>query len=230
MRDELDPDELPPLVGGILIGGRSRRMGTAKALLEWEGRSFVERIASVLATVVAESWLLGSGLELPAEMARLPAVADAAGVRGPLAGLLAAFEARPGAAWLVLSCDQPLLSTPTLEWLIGERRSGRIAVLPRLVPGRIEPFPAIYEPGSRAELAAMAARACAAAGSSGAGSGAGSLQPLAENAGVRVVEVPQRFAGDFRGVNTPEEWSELRQGMAAEPDRRRQDARDPGRA
>ena len=39
---------LPPLVGGILIGGGSRRMGRPKALLEWDGATFVERIAAAL--------------------------------------------------------------------------------------------------------------------------------------------------------------------------------------
>ncbi len=53
-------EALPPLVGGILVGGASRRMGSAKSLLEWHGETFVERIATALTTVVPEVVLLGS--------------------------------------------------------------------------------------------------------------------------------------------------------------------------
>lgn len=211
MRDESQRAALPPLVGGILVGGGSRRMGSAKALLEWAGESFAERIARVLAGVVPELALLGCGADLPAKLAGLPRIADRSEVQGPLAGLLGAFAARPAAAWLVLTCDQPLLSRALLAWLIGERRAGCIAVLPRLAPGRIEPFPGIYEPACLPALAAL----------TGAGR-RGSLQPLAELAPVRVVPVPAALAGELRGVNTPEEWAALRRdaGRAAkDPDR-----------
>lgn len=204
MREERKLAALPPLVGGILIGGASRRMGRPKALLDWQGESFLERIAGALAAVVPEIFLLGSGLELPAGVASLPVVADAAGVGGPLAGLLSAAAARPDAAWLVLTCDQPLLTPAALAWLIGERRADRIAVLPRLAPGRLEPFPGIYEPGCRAALAALAE-----VGTAGPGKGA-SLQPLGGMAGVGVVTVPLALAAEFRGVNTPAEWTDLR--------------------
>ncbi len=93
---------------------------------------------------------------------------DLPGACGPLAGVLAAFAARPGAAWLIVTCDQPLLQTATLAWLIARRRIDRIAVLPRLVPGRIEPFPGIYEPGCRAALAAIAGRAAGVANAASA--------------------------------------------------------------
>ncbi len=202
MREERQFAVLAPLVGGILIGGASRRMGSPKALLEWQGESFLERIARTLAAVVPEVALLGSGIALPAGVASLSVVADGGGVAGPLAGLLSAAAARPDAAWLVLTCDQPLLSPAALAWLVGERRADRIAVLPRLVADRIEPFPGIYEPGCRAELAALAA---------GAGPGKGaSLQPLGALAAVGVVPVPPAFAAEFQGINTPADWADLR--------------------
>ena len=173
-------------------------MGTPKALLEWEGESFVERIAATLESVVSEVTLLGSVAGLPDAVASLPVVVDRVGANGPLAGLLAAFSARAEVAWLVLTCDQPLLSMAALEWLIGERRADRIAVLPRLSARRVEPFPAIYEPACRAVLEELA----------GPGR-SGSLQPVADLAQVHVVDVPPALGGEFRGVNTPAEWAEL---------------------
>ena len=204
-------EALPPLVGGILVGGASRRMGSAKALLEWHGETFVERITTVLTTVVPEVVLLGSPPALPPALAGLQVIDDLPGACGPLAGVLAAIAARPGAAWLIVTCDQPLLQTATLAWLIARRQIDRIAVLPRLVPGRIEPFPGIYEPGCRAALAAIAGRAAGLANAAGAGRGrGGSLQPLAGLADVRIAPVPRALRGALRGVNTAAEWAALR--------------------
>jgi molybdopterin-guanine dinucleotide biosynthesis protein A len=198
MRRDRQSGELAPLVGGILVGGQSQRMGRAKALLEWRGSTFVERIADRLAAVVPEVVLLGSAACLPSRIAALPTIADAPGVRGPLAGLLAAFALRPDSAWLVLTCDQPCLTPATLNWLIAGRRRDRLAVLPRLVPARIEPFPGIYEPGCRPALATLATSEAR-----------GSLQPLAGLAGAAIVEVPAALAAELRGINTPEEWEAL---------------------
>ena len=83
MRDESQRADLPPLVGGILIGGGSRRMGSAKALLEWQGESLVERIARVVAGVVPELALLGSGVDLPPRVAGLLRIADRTEAQGP---------------------------------------------------------------------------------------------------------------------------------------------------
>ena len=204
---------LPPLLGGILIGGGSRRMGSPKVLLEWAGTTFVERIATALQSVVPEIVLLGSGSGLPASVAHHLRVADRPGTQGPIAGLLAAFAARPGAAWLILSCDQPLVGAATLEWLIGERRPGRIAVLSRRTPDRIEPFPGIYEPGCRSVLSELAAP-----------ERRGSLQPLAGVAGVHLLAVPEPLAGELCGVNTPEELADLRGRSALQA---RPEAGDP---
>jgi molybdopterin-guanine dinucleotide biosynthesis protein A len=198
MRGELPSQGLPPLLGGILVGGQSRRMGRDKALLEWQGETFVARIAETLGSVVPAVFRLGAATGLPPSVAALPTLDDLPGVRGPLAGLLAAFAFRPDSAWLVLTCDQPRLTPATLRWLAGERRCERSAVLPRLVDSRIEPFPGIYEPGSRDALAALAAPGAS-----------GSLQPLAGMAGVGIVDLPEALRGELAGVNTPEELQVL---------------------
>lgn len=210
-------DPLPPLFGGILIGGGSRRMGAAKALLEWEGETFVERIARAVSAVVPELFLFGAGLKMPAALAQHAVVPDSGGASGPLAGLLAAFETRRDAAWLMVSCDQPLLSTLALEWLIAERRSDRIAVLPRLTPARIEPFPGIYEPRCHREIAQLAAP----------GSG-NSLQPIGDHPAVRIVDVPPRFAGEFLGANTPGELALLQSRAGRTGKDRHRERKRPG--
>jgi len=178
-----------PLWGGLLVGGASRRMGTPKQLLEVGGRPLAEIVAAALAPHVEALCLLGDG-EVPPALAALPRLADLAGVGGPLAGLLAALRARPGAGWLVAACDQPGLTPEAVAWLVARRGSGELAILPRRSPGRIEPFPGIYEAAAEPELRRLAR-------------GRASLQDLAGRPGVATPWLPPRWRPAWRGVNTP---------------------------
>ena len=117
----------------------------------------------------------------PVEFAR---IADDPRARGPLAGLLGGFAARPGRAWLVVACDQPWLDAAALAWLIGERSPRAIAVLPRRGDCGVEPFPAVYEPEAAPALAQLA----------GCGS---SFQPLAARADVATPRVPPELERAF---------------------------------
>jgi molybdopterin-guanine dinucleotide biosynthesis protein MobB len=158
----LDPERLPttldvishvldegwrrrPVHAGILIGGGSSRMGRPKQLVEHDGSSLVERVAGTLEQRLGTPVLLGSG-PVPDPLAQNPRLADPPGVRGPIAGLLAALRWDPGAAWLVAACDLPLMTPEAVDWLLAQRRPGRWAVLPQLPDGPPEPFLAVYEP------------------------------------------------------------------------------------
>ena len=61
-----------PLLGGVLIGGASSRMGRPKHLLEHDGTTFAERAVAALRPHVGDVVLLGSG-EVPSSLAGLPA-------------------------------------------------------------------------------------------------------------------------------------------------------------
>lgn len=64
-----------------------------------------------------------------------------------MAGVLAALRWAPQVSWLVVACDLPQLSLPSLEWLISTRSPGVWATLPRLQgPDRpTEPLLAHYD-------------------------------------------------------------------------------------
>jgi len=179
---------LAPLVGGLLVGGGSRRFGRAKALELLDGTSFAERAVAALRQVVGEVVLLGGG-PVPEALSGLERLPDAPGADGPLAGILAGLSARRDRAWLIAACDQPFLTRGLLEWLITRREPGRIAVLPRLVPGGLEPFPAIYEPGALGVLSGLAIDE-------------GSIQPLAGRCDVLTPTPPRELARALRDVDT----------------------------
>jgi len=108
------------VVGVVLAGGTSRRMGRDKALLEIEGSALVDRAAAVLA-VFCEPVVLSvaPGRRYP-KSPFLP-VEDERDDSGPLAGFEAVLDwARPRAV-LVLACDLPRIDEPVVERLLRAR-------------------------------------------------------------------------------------------------------------
>ncbi len=139
-----------PLLAGILVGGRSRRMGFPKQMIEIEGAPMAVRIAVGLEQVADDVVLLGGG-EAPASLGGRTRLPDARDSGGPMAGLLSALRWAPCAAWIIASCDLPRVNASAIRWLAGQRRPGRWAVMPTL-EGRAEPLLATYEPQALALL------------------------------------------------------------------------------
>lgn len=99
--------------GIVLAGGRSSRMGVAKAGLEWHGSTLLYRTSALLArTVGGPVVVVGApDQQLPALPSGVRVVADPVEGRGPMQGLaagLAAVADRAPAAF-VCSTDLPLL-------------------------------------------------------------------------------------------------------------------------
>ena len=199
------PSPLPPLLGGLLVGGASRRMGRPKALVEVGGVTLAGRAAAALAPHVERLVLLGDG-PVPPELAALerlvdaplaplaPASSSSAAPAGPLAALLAALRAEPGSAWLLCPCDLPSVREEAVAWLVGERRPERLAVMARRGPAAPpEPLLAVYEPAIRPAVEALAA--------------AGGRAPrlLAGLDGVAVLVPPPALAACWQDADRPED-------------------------
>lgn len=194
-----EPHVDSPIHGGLLVGGRSRRMGRPKALLAAPGgTTLAGRAAAALSPWVDDLWLLGDG-PVPAELDAVARLADAADAPGPLAGLLAALRHRPDGTWLTCPCDLPHVRAEAVAWLLAQRRPGRAAVLPRVDDGPPEPLFALYEPTALPLLEALVA--------------AGRTAPrrLAEREGVVVVRVPDELARCWRDADTPGELARERE-------------------
>jgi len=148
----------PPLYGCVLIGGGSRRMGQPKHLLEREGRTWLESLASVLGQQCQEVVISGAG-EVPPSLAAHARVPDAPRLPGPLGGILSVMRWAPHACWLVCACDMPAFSPQAMQWLLSERVPGVWAALPQLPESRgVEPLGAYYDRRARPLLEQMAAR------------------------------------------------------------------------
>jgi molybdopterin-guanine dinucleotide biosynthesis protein A len=138
------------MLGVVLAGGQSRRMGRDKAALVVEGATLVERAASRLVQTCARTIVAGGR---HTAFGSLESVPDGPG-GGPVAGILGAAAAHPGQSLLVLACDLPAVPVSLLDELA---QTGGDWVTPRW-QGRVEPLCAVYRPPA---LAALEQRALA---------------------------------------------------------------------
>jgi len=178
--------------GAVLVGGESRRMGRPKQLVVHGGVTLSERAVRAVEGPVEMVVLAGSG-PVPGSLEGLPRLPDPPGLGGPLAGLLSAMRWAPDATWVVVACDMPGVSSEAVAWLIGQRRPGVWAVMPRLRNGTIEPLLALYEPHARPLLEAQATR------------GRWGPRHLAANDHVISPTPPAEIIAAWENVNTPGE-------------------------
>ena len=144
-----------PLVGLVLVGGQSRRMGAPKWALDYHGETQAAATARLLGPVCARVVLSVAPGPVPDGLPDLPLVADDGTVRGPSAGILAALVASPATAFLVAAVDLPLLDAATLAALVAGRDPTRLATAFRsLRDGSPEPLCAVWEPAAYAPLRA----------------------------------------------------------------------------
>ncbi|HZR83132.1 MAG TPA: molybdenum cofactor guanylyltransferase [Candidatus Binatia bacterium] len=209
----------PRRSGIVLAGGRSRRMGSPKALLDVGGEPLVCRVARRLVVACDELVIVAPALtgrstgehdalaaavlrlgdELPAGALRT--VHDGAPDRGPVAGLAAGLAAARGERAFVAACDTPFLAPALVAGLFATAEGEPAAdVVIARTAGGVEPMVAVYRV---ATMAAHYARQLA----------DGELRPTARFAACRVREVAgaelaalDPEGASFAGVNDPDEY------------------------
>jgi len=184
-----------PLAGLVLAGGRSRRMQRDKAALEFGGETQLARAVRLVAGYAPRTFVsVRPDQRDDPERRRFAQIVDGLADVGPAAGILAAQQSLPDHAWLVVAVDLPHLDAPTLERLIGARDRGAVATAYRSAEdGLPEPLCAIWEPASRALLAAFVA------------AGRSCPRKFLLTHGVRLVELATPHA--LANVNTPSDYA-----------------------
>ena len=126
----------------LLSGGRSKRMGSHKALLEIDGRTLLETVA-----------LAGDGFEEKILSANDPAIPTPAGyVRcedvypgcGPMAGIHAALAMTSCDALVVAPCDAPYYCKELAQYLAAQYEPELDALVLLDDEGRAQPLSGIY--------------------------------------------------------------------------------------
>ena len=143
-----------PVFGLVLAGGKSRRMGRDKALLQHAGQSQLAHMVALLDTVVDQVFVSARSDQADdSERSRFELVVDAYDNLGPIAGILSALQAHPQADWLVVACDLPNIDQATLEFLLQHRSATQPFTAFRSSHDDLpEPLCAIYTAGSDALL------------------------------------------------------------------------------
>ena len=142
--------------GVVLAGGRSSRMGTAKAALEWHGSTLLFRAAAVVSRAVDGPVVVvaAPGQPLPDLPAGVTVVEDPVEGLGPVQGLaagLAALDGRVDRAF-VCATDLPFLHPAFVRRVLRDLTGDVDVVLP-VARGYRQPLAAAY----RTRLAGLAA-------------------------------------------------------------------------
>jgi molybdenum cofactor guanylyltransferase len=141
--------------GGVLCGGRSSRMGRAKAWLPFGAEVMLPRVVRLLGEAVDPVVVVAApGQDVPSLPNNIAIVRDEKEGRGPLQGLAAGLNALRGQvnAIYLSSCDAPFLRPVFVRRLIDLMGDAMICV-PR-VGGYHHPLAAVY----RLEVADIVAR------------------------------------------------------------------------
>ena len=142
------------LFGLVLAGGKSRRMGHDKALLQRGGESQLSYLASLLEHCADRVFVSARpDQQDDPERSRFATIADRYEGIGPVAGILSAMDRYPDVDWLVVACDLPNIDAQTLEYLVAERSADQpFTAYVSTHVGLPEPLCAIYAAGSDAVL------------------------------------------------------------------------------
>jgi len=131
--------------GIVLAGGKSTRMGVAKASLPFGPETMLQRVVRLLGTTVAPIVTVAArDQELPALPADVIVARDEREARGPLEALRAGLKALPASvdAAYVTSCDVPLLEPAFVEHMLALLGEHDIAVIE--IDGFTHPLSAVY--------------------------------------------------------------------------------------
>jgi molybdopterin-guanine dinucleotide biosynthesis protein A len=139
----------PRLTGILLVGGRSRRFGSPKALARYRGETLADRAWRLLDEACDQRVAVGDGGGLSFET-----IPDAVEDGGPLAGIVAGLRAARHEIAVVVPVDAPLLTAAALRELAAGCRDAAVpqtGPLPCALAARV--LPELEAALTRGELA-----------------------------------------------------------------------------
>lgn len=189
----------PQVMGVVLAGGASRRMGRDKAALPLDGETLLARVVRLVRAALGSALVVGP-LERAALVPGVRVVPDAQPGQGPLGAIATALSVVNEPYIFVVACDMPFLN-PALVAYLARLAPGFDAVVPRTAWGT-EQLHAVYGRACRAAIAAQLA------------TGERAVAPLYTHVHTRYVAPEEWMAYDpdgtsFRNVNTPDDWAHM---------------------
>ncbi|MFH1783414.1 MAG: molybdenum cofactor guanylyltransferase [bacterium] len=129
------------ITGIILAGGKSRRMGTDKSFVLWNGKPAIEILIDKMASLFSELIIVTNRPHLYKKY-EIKTVKDVLPDRGPLGGIYSGLLLSKRMYGFVVACDMPFLNLDSVRYIAG-KREGYDAVVAEF-NGRFEPLCAVY--------------------------------------------------------------------------------------
>ena len=146
----------------ILVGGRSSRMGSPKALLPFDGEPLIVHLVRRLSPMFDEVIVVAAPEQVLPQLAAT-VVRDEVAYQGPVGGVSYGLRAAAGEFAFVTSCDSAFLRKAVVSYLLSLKDSAD-AVVP-CWDGRVQPLLAVYRrsilPQFEAQIASGELRAAA---------------------------------------------------------------------
>ena len=143
------------LYGLVLAGGKSTRMKTDKASLEYFGQKQYVHCFHLLNAFCPKVFLSLRKGQKDIKEKDFPKIYDISPFldRGPLGGILSAMKKHPRVSWLVLACDLPYVDEKVIQSLIDQRNPKKMATAFQSThDGLPEPLCTVYEAQSQRYL------------------------------------------------------------------------------
>ncbi len=183
---------IAPLNGLVLAGGKSRRMGTDKSVLQYHDKPQRDVMVDILENICRKTHLSCRPEQAGELVYTHDVLPDTFLGLGPMGAILSALRHEPDSAWLVVACDLPLLDEAALRHLVANRNPSAIATAYRNPEsGFPEPLVAIWEPKSYPVLLQFLAQ------------GYSCPRKALINSPVHVIDAPHPDV--LMNVNTPDE-------------------------
>jgi molybdopterin-guanine dinucleotide biosynthesis protein A len=187
----------------ILAGGKSSRMGSNKALLDFGGRPLISILADRIRPITNQI-LISSNDPTCYEFLNLPVIPDHYRGQGPLAGLHAAMLWHDCLLYMVLACDLPNLRASLLRKLASFAEGYDVAI-PRTRDGIAHPLCAVYR------------RTCLPAVENSLVRGDNKMIEILQESSLSIrwvgPEEGQFKDADLANINTPEDLQRLKSGI-----------------
>jgi molybdopterin-guanine dinucleotide biosynthesis protein A len=140
------------MTGAILAGGRSTRMGTNKALLEFAGVQIIEGLLEKIRPLFSETLIIANDPD-PYRDLGVPIWPDLIPEKGSLGGIFTAVHFSTFPQIFCIACDMPLANAAVIAYL-RDQSPGYDVVVPRTAEG-YQPLHAVYSKTCLPHMEAM---------------------------------------------------------------------------
>ncbi len=188
-------NEVPDLIGCILMGGKSERMGKDKALIEYHGIPQYQYVGRLFDHFMMDYVIsVGKDMELSQERKHCKDVFSGFGV---LNGILSVLISNRNKAVMTVPVDLPLLDVEVFDTLINQRNSKKIATCFYNPNTQFpEPLVTIWEPRALEVILEFIAL------------GYSCPRKVLINSNIEMVQMDEDFY-KLTNVNTPDEMKEM---------------------